>query len=686
VSKKQAYHLQLYLFIVFVAFFSELKAYTDYQPIVPYLDSIHESGRSQGFIYEHVTDISLNLIGKGQFEEVELLYDSAVIFAILHDSYEFAARYLLSKSELYHITERKQEAYDALKPIEKWKVEDTVRIMHLIAKGSLLFDLKDPNLGKIELLEALNLSQRLGINWSLDLVYHELSEISTIQGDFVEAIDYALKALDNHIMNPESFHGAHIYLQLSSLFLTIGNVERARAYNDKALELSIQSKSPIVQSVAYIKRGAIFEYEGLQDSALHYYKIAHEVNSKTRFKRQSFNSIFNIATIYIEQGKLNKAEEMLFNNGKEFKDFNNPHSEWQYNLVLAKYYYAREEFDIAELRIDKYINIVEDKSRPLSLISAAKVGALISQKLNNQKKYKRLINLAHAMEDSLFQMRHSHEIYNIESKYIEKEQEEVVAEMQKENEARKKQLQIYGLVSIGLLALLSVFYILLRNNRRKSRLLKKKNEQITAVLNEKEILLKEIHHRVKNNLQIISSLLRMQSRDLNDKGAKDALKESENRIHSMAMIHQDLYQEDDLSGVDMPGYIDKLMNHVLYSFKRKDKAIDINKSVDDIKLDIDTVIPLGLILNELLTNSFKYAFNEKESGNINVELKEIENQLLLCVSDNGQKSFDDNEIQGTGFGSKMINALAKKLKAEIEIEKKDGYRINMWINEYKKVS
>lgn len=682
--RKVLYRIFLSLICTGSLFISTSSAIPNYKPIVPYLDSIYESGKSLHFIHEHVFQLSMGLMSESKMKEVEMLYDSAVVFSLSHDSYEQAARYLLSKSEFFHMTERIDEALEVLKPIENWKIQDTVRIMYLIAKGSLLHHLNDPTLGKVKLLEALNLSQRLNINWSRDLMYHELSEIAQKQGRFVEAIDYSLKAMDHHHFRAESFHGIHIYLQLSRLFLSIGNVDRAAAYNNKAIELSKEYQSKILLSTSFFRLGTVFQYNQQLDSALHYYRLSIEEANKARFNRQTYHAKLRIASILIASDP-EEAEKILFKEGKELDDFSHTPDQWYYWRVLAKYYFSQGKYDLAEKHINNYFETVKDKSRPLAIISAAKISALIAREQGKDDKYRELVELAQSMEDSLFQMRHSHEIYNIESKYIEKEQEEALAKIQKINDARKKQIRLYGLVSLGLLALVSVFYILLRNNRRKSRLLRKKNEQITAVLNEKEILLKEIHHRVKNNLQIISSLLRMQSRNLEDAGAKEALKESENRIHSMAMIHQDLYQEDDLRGVDMPGYIDKLMNHILFSFKRKDNNIEVHKTIEDIKLDIDTVIPLGLILNELITNSFKYAFHKDHGSTITLELKEEQEKLHLRVADNGSTA-TDKETAGSGFGSKMINALAMKLKADINVDKKNGYEIKMIIKEYRKVS
>ena len=116
--------------------------------------------------------------------------------------------------------------------------------------------------------------------------------------------------------------------------------------------------------------------------------------------------------------------------------------------------------------------------------------------------------------------------------------------------------------------------------------------------------MKEIHHRVKNNLQIISSLLNLQARFIKDQTAVDAVQEGRNRVKSMALIHQKLYQQDNIEGIDMPEYIDNLMSSLVSSYKITNDRLTISKEVSPILLDIDTAIPLGLIINELLTSLF----------------------------------------------------------------------------------
>lgn len=212
------------------------------------------------------------------------------------------------------------------------------------------------------------------------------------------------------------------------------------------------------------------------------------------------------------------------------------------------------------------------------------------------------------------------------------------------------------------------------------------NKIISAALDEKEILLKEIHHRVKNNLQIVSSLLGIQSRSIIDNKAKEAINEGRTRVHSMSLIHQDLYRKDNLTGVEMQNYLPKLASNLFDTYNIQGDHINLILDIDDIKLDVDTVIPIGLIVNELITNTLKYAFPGNRKGNLNISLTEINDTLLLIVVDDGigLKQIQ-RETQEKSFGHSLIRAFKTKLDADIDISSLEGTSVSISIKKYKKL-
>jgi two-component sensor histidine kinase len=232
--------------------------------------------------------------------------------------------------------------------------------------------------------------------------------------------------------------------------------------------------------------------------------------------------------------------------------------------------------------------------------------------------------------------------------------------------------------------LAAVAYKAYTANRKKKELLNKQNILIERSLREKEILLKEIHHRVKNNLQLVSSLLSLQSTYIQDAHALDAVKESRNRVHSMALIHQDLYQEDDLTGIEVQEYIGKLCENLFNSYNIRPGRVHLIRDIQPLHLDVEIVVPLGLMLNELITNCLKYAFPEGE-GTIKIIVEESSNRLKICVYDNGVGLAPDINITESGtFGFKMIHAFVQKMKGDIKIYSEDGTKVELLVRNFKR--
>jgi PAS domain S-box-containing protein len=192
-------------------------------------------------------------------------------------------------------------------------------------------------------------------------------------------------------------------------------------------------------------------------------------------------------------------------------------------------------------------------------------------------------------------------------------------------------------------------------------------------LNEKEMLLKEIHHRVKNNLMIISSLLSLQTDYIKDKASKNIFIESQNRARSMALIHEKLYQSTDLKSINFGEYIKNLTSELFYTYRVGNSGVDIHYNIEDLKLDINTAIPLGLIANELITNSLKYAFVNGGDGVVTIEFKKVDHNYIFMIKDNGvglPEGFDYKNSDSLGL--QLVNNLSEQIDAEIELNTTDG--------------
>jgi PAS domain S-box-containing protein len=203
---------------------------------------------------------------------------------------------------------------------------------------------------------------------------------------------------------------------------------------------------------------------------------------------------------------------------------------------------------------------------------------------------------------------------------------------------------------------------------------KRAEERIRASLREKEVLLKEIHHRVKNNLQIVSSLLYLQTRRTEHSGAISALQESRDRIKSMALIHERLYQSPDLASVDMAEYTRSLVSDLRHSHIAEDSAVELAVTIVDIPLGITEAIPCGLIINELVSNALKHAFPKGREGEITVHLlRRDASQITLTVSDNGVGLPEQTDFRKSpSLGLTLINSLVEQLNGTIELDRSGG--------------
>ena len=226
---------------------------------------------------------------------------------------------------------------------------------------------------------------------------------------------------------------------------------------------------------------------------------------------------------------------------------------------------------------------------------------------------------------------------------------------------------IFSFFAIGMgLLLLTMAYKLVLQKKNTSDI-KETGQDLLEKLHEKETLLKEVHHRVKNNLQTVCSLLNMQSRGTDDEQMKNLIKSSQNRVMAMAMVHEMLYLRDDLTTIDYKPYVFKLTEYLVKSVKGPDSQVKLAIDIPDIELGIDTAIPLGLLINETITNSLKYGIVDDAEGEIHIELKkEAEDEYVLAIGDNGigiSEAVDPKTTKSLGL--KLIHNLARQLKGSI---------------------
>jgi two-component system, sensor histidine kinase PdtaS len=313
---------------------------------------------------------------------------------------------------------------------------------------------------------------------------------------------------------------------------------------------------------------------------------------------------------------------------------------------------------------------------------------LKAEKLNREAELRRaLLRQNQLIDSSLERQRLLTTAKDVEGKLRDEQlakEKELRLSLSRENELKEESLnaerKIRILLWLGIGSLItfgSLLFVQYRKQRTNNEIIRRQSEDL-------QVLNKEIHHRVKNNLQVISSMLDLQSQSLNDERATEIIKEAIQRVQSMAFIHQNLYQGDAVNSVNMNEYIKILSDHLFHSYNIRPEKIKLHTQIENFRLHTDSAIPLGMILNELMSNSLKYAFKEKEEGDIWVTMKKNGNELFLQVKDNGVGLPAGFTPENTSsFGFEVINAFAQKLRARMHIEGSNGVDAQLIISKFK---
>ena len=482
----------------------------------------------------------------------------------------------------------------------------------------------------------------------------------------------------------------------SRLYLQLQQYDKAIPQLKKEISLLLQNKkrdSLIIPS-AYNDLGYYYSLVKKNDSAIYYFNRSLQLTKKNKnhIDPVSYNSLLintqeNIANSYLQQKQFDKAIEKIIaiNNSLPNQDKKTPNY-LSRQILLANAFLGKNDFaKVKELIsiIDTYccLNIISLKLDFLNLKHSfyKKTG-------KSDLAYDNLL-IIKKLNDSLSNLQQQKLLKSTELNYVIEQSEREVLE--KNKIIKEKENTIFTTIIGALSILLFVSFLFVRINRKKRFEIEKmnlsiaqKNTQIEASLKEKEILLKEIHHRVKNNLQIISGILDIQNFSIKEPEIKAILNEGQNRIQSIALLHKTMYQNKNFNAVNFDKYLAELISHSKQANYSLNKQIEIDFTTDDIQLEIDTAVPLGLILNELINNAYKHAFKEKQSGAISIALKEVDKKSYqLLFKDNGNgfaADFDVTKVKSVGY--ELINGLTKQLKGKLTTHNDNGAVIVIHFN------
>jgi two-component sensor histidine kinase len=508
----------------------------------------------------------------------------------------------------------------------------------------------------------------------LPMLYTQMGYVFERNGDIMTAAEYALRAQNLGIALNDKKAIAIAYSDLSNLYWKHSDFERG-------LELGLMSIDYFEKRnlndmdydfTLYVVGNNLLNLKRPQE-ALAYFERAISMGERYGFYNNLSDIYISMIDLYTD---LNEYEAAEIAGEKAIK---------YANLIKNNFLLMRSLLSIGRLKLfqGKNNEAIEILKRSLEVATPEfgdkfylsqtydRLGKAYAKNHSYKKAFEAMA-VSDSLEKELFLESSKQRMGLLQTEYTLDEKEKLILGMQ---ERINKQSSTQTLISIiaGLLLVLSlVLYVTYENNKKKNILLEDQNK-------EKEFLLKEIHHRVKNNLGIVSSLLDLQADKIKDPKIISAIEESRNRVYSMSMIHQKLYQGKNISSIGMKEYLVDLSKHILDSYGGEER-IEYAYDLEEMELDVDSAIPVGLIVNELLTNSYKHAFPNHRKGMINIICKHIsEDRILLEVADNGigLLEFDKEDDLGSGFGTQLINLLIQQLDGSIMTINGLGTRIRM---------
>ncbi|GAB2487994.1 hypothetical protein GCM10027164_16600 [Algoriphagus taiwanensis] len=499
-------------------------------------------------------------------------------------------------------------------------------------------------------LEVIPLRQEVG-GEGLENTYNNMAALFQNQENYELSLIYFKKSLEIEESRKNEAGIAACLINLGISYKNLNQLDTAGVLFQEANKISEAIQDSILIVHSSLSLGDFYGKKSQLDSARFHYEKARKLGLASKDYNSVGVALQGLGTLEQVEGRLGRALEYL-NQAEEYLD------RVKSFLGLSNLYYRKAQ-------------ILKDDGKPEQANEYFEKHITLNDSLRTME----ILRLTADMEQKYESERKERQITELELQAAERE---LAAR------ANRTRLGTLAIIALLLLLLGGFYAYRYKTQRRNALILGEKNRAIQVALQDKEVLLREIHHRVKNNLQVVSSLLSIQGREIEDAKALEAVKESQNRVKSMALIHQYLYGENDLKSINMQEYVSQLSQNLFDTYRLDRDLVTLHLEVEPIHLDVDTAVPVGIILNELITNSLKYAFPEGETGNLQVKFLEKEDLLILQVKDDGVgKKASQNS--GTNFGMKLIKAFQHKLGASITIETEDGYSVTCTIGKYKRI-
>jgi len=551
-------------------------------------------------------------------------------------------------------------------------------------------DFKD---GKIDLAESelLNVAKKAKtIKFKrLPDTYTLLSKLYRVKGDFNNGLRYAILATEAVEDSPDKHGERYYYDDLARMYQELGENRQAIIWYGKAVNKWKFQDLP--EYGMYLAQGhliteLIAKNKG-KEALNAVLNLQREIPPVTAIQKACVFQ--NLAICYNGLKEYDLAEKYFLDAVNLYKnselDFEGPQESYP---QIGRFYLEQKQYKKADLYLQQALAFNPQR---LSVAAIRDVHYMLFKVDSAEKNYLFAIDhqrIGKQLDDSLLNRFKMYEVAKLQVQFKTAELDEKYKNQEKLQSVKLQQAHQTQNVIIGFAGILFVIFILLLNQYRIKQTSNKKlqaqqleissqNYMLQNLVREKEWLVKEIHHRVKNNLQTIVSLLESQSIFLTNSDALAAVKNSQHRIHAMSLIHQKLYLTDNVTTVNMATYTNELVKYLAESFNSYPKAI-FNLEINPIEVDVTIAIPLGLILNEAITNSLKYAFNEKK-GVISIKFSQESLFYTLIIADNGigLPAGFNNTVKIDSLGMTLIKGLCKEIGARFDIRNQNGTIISI---------
>ncbi len=573
--------------------------------------------------------------------------------------------------------------------------EDTLKYEAYMDSSRLLQN-ENPDQAIYYSQRAADIGKLYGLELKTGHAEFQISKIYKNIGKPNSSKEYARRALEIYEKNDYDKGTMSVKLSIGHIHVRQQEYIKGEKYYLEALDIGIKLKDTL--SIAYIYQGLgnRFYFDDSLSAAEVYMSKSETLLNILGQDKLMGGLLVNLGNIKLEKDDLIGAKEYYLKALDIFENQNNILLQALVRYNLGDIHRKQGDFDLAIIEFREVLNLGE-QTQSYEDIKYAYLGlANTYEASNNYEEAYRYLDKYHTVKDSLSRADYQKEVDKWEAQYLSERREKELVEIAKNQHlehledqkmlrkrdadlAKIKRNQTLLWLAGGILVfLLLITYAANQRFKKKNALimeqktaLNEQNQLIDKSLKEKELLLKEIHHRVKNNLQMISSLLNLQSQSLQSEEALSAFENSKNRVRAIASVHAILYTKKDLAKINIHEYLNDLVRNQ-FSKDNLGREIEYLINVEDKELNLDTAIPLGLIINELITNSLKHAFNEGDEGPM-VKIKFSDNETyVLDYQDNGSGLPDSFLNENTGsLGFEIITALCDQLDGDLQIVRQD---------------